>query len=93
MHTIVSKFGGTSVSSKATWDNIVKITQKHLADGLKPVLVCSARSHASNGLEQLIEQALLNHFKELETEFATEEYLGKNVRVRPASSFSGVGKE
>ena len=69
MHTIVSKFGGTSVSSKATWDNIVKITQKHLADGLKPILVCSARSQASNGLEQLIEQALLNHFKELETEF------------------------
>ena len=69
MHTIVSKFGGTSVSSKTTWDNIVNISKNHLEHGLKPVLVCSARSHASNMLERLIQAALLNHFTDLEQEF------------------------
>ena len=68
MHTIVSKFGGTSVSSKITWDNIVKISKNHIQNGLKPILVCSARSQASNILEQLIQQALLNNFTDLEHE-------------------------
>lgn len=33
------------------------------------------------------------NIKELETNFASEDYLGKNIRVRPTSSYSGVGKE
>ncbi len=69
MHTIVSKFGGTSVSSKQTWDNIVHIARTHIENGLKPILVCSARSKASNTLEQLIALARQNSYKELLNEF------------------------
>lgn len=69
MPTIISKFGGTSVSSKATWDNIVQIARQHISDGFKPVLVCSARSKASNMLEDLIQKALENQFTELLIEF------------------------
>jgi diaminopimelate decarboxylase/aspartate kinase len=71
MPTIISKFGGTSVSSKNTWDNIVQIAKKHIEDGLKPVLVCSARSKASNMLEELIDLALKNQFPPLLNEFKT----------------------
>ncbi len=56
---VVCKFGGTSVSSRATWDNIAGIAQRHIKDGLKPVIVCSALSQASNKLEKAIESALL----------------------------------
>lgn len=67
MHTIISKFGGTSVSSKKTWDNIVQIARHHIDNGLKPILVCSARSHASNMLEELIQKAQIkNHLEQLE---------------------------
>lgn len=84
MHTIVSKFGGTSVSSRTTWDNIVKIAQNHIKKGLKPVLVCSARSQASNYLEQLVEQAMLNNFKDLENEFVQLHYqLCQDLDVDP----------
>lgn len=31
--------------------------------------------------------------KELKTDFATDEFVSKNVRVRPASSMSGAGKD
>ncbi len=60
MYHIVTKFGGTSVSSRTTWNYIAQITKKHRDDGAQPVIICSALSHASNQLEQLIEAALIN---------------------------------
>ena len=69
MRTIVSKFGGTSVSSKKTWDNIVHIARLHIESGLKPILVCSARSKASNMLEQLIALAMQRDFQNILHEF------------------------
>lgn len=79
MRTIISKFGGTSVSSKKTWDNIVQIARDHIDHGFKPILVCSARSHASNMLEELIEKAqkkehpsLLEKFTTLHLDLANE---------------------
>jgi diaminopimelate decarboxylase/aspartate kinase len=70
MTFIVTKFGGTSVSTRQNWDNIVTITQKHIDNGFKPVIVCSALTQATNQLEQAVSlaiegqyQSILNHIK------------------------------
>ncbi len=60
MEQIVTKFGGTSVSSRATWNNIAAITQKHISAGKQPVIVCSALTQISNKLEKAIDAALLD---------------------------------
>ncbi len=57
---IVIKFGGTSVSSLSCWRNILTITQQHLKDGFKPVIVCSAITQMTNRFEQLILAAIRN---------------------------------
>ena len=64
---IVCKFGGTSVSSRETWDNIVYIAQQHIAAGYKPIIVCSALSQASNTLEKAIDAALVGQHKTILT--------------------------
>ncbi|MEI6094701.1 MAG: bifunctional aspartate kinase/diaminopimelate decarboxylase [Gammaproteobacteria bacterium] len=69
MRQIVTKFGGTSVSSRKTWNHILAITQKHLTAGLQPIVVCSARAQASNQLEKMVEAALLNQQHSLQTQF------------------------
>ena len=69
MQQIVSKFGGTSVSSRETWNNILLITRKHLAAGLQPIIVCSARSQASNELELMVEAAKTNSHQSLQSTF------------------------
>lgn len=58
MRQIVSKFGGTSVSSLKTWKNIVSITKAHIAKDKQPIIVCSALTQISNKLEKAIEAAL-----------------------------------
>lgn len=64
---IISKFGGTSVSNRACWDNIQHICEAHISNGLKPVIVCSAPSQVSNHLEALIKAAKQHNYqKELE---------------------------
>lgn len=60
MRQIITKFGGTSVSSRKNWEYIAAITKKHLSTDVQPVIVCSALSQASNKLEKLIDAALLN---------------------------------
>lgn len=60
MQQVVIKFGGTSVSTRATWNNIAAITQKHLDSGVQPIIVCSALTQISNKLEKAIEAALLD---------------------------------
>lgn len=63
MRQLITKFGGTSVSSLQTWENIAKITRQHIADGVQPVIVCSALTQVSNKLEQVTEAALLDGHK------------------------------
>ena len=60
MDHIITKFGGTSVSSRKNWDNIVAITKQHINNNIQPVIVCSALTQISNQLEQAIEAALLD---------------------------------
>ncbi|NVJ66773.1 MAG: bifunctional aspartate kinase/diaminopimelate decarboxylase [Gammaproteobacteria bacterium] len=51
------KFGGTSVSSRENWQNILNIVKRKLQKGKKVFIVHSALSGVSNQLEALIEQA------------------------------------
>lgn len=60
MQQLITKFGGTSVSSLQTWENIYRITQQHIKNGVQPVIVCSAMTQISNKLEQAIEAALVD---------------------------------
>ncbi|NJO12499.1 MAG: aspartate kinase [Gammaproteobacteria bacterium] len=55
---VVLKFGGTSVSSAANWQNIVHVLRSRLADGLRPVVVHSAVSGVTDLLETLLVQAI-----------------------------------
>ncbi|MBN9231759.1 MAG: diaminopimelate decarboxylase [Legionella sp. 40-6] len=65
MRQIVTKFGGTSVSSRETWNHIAAITQKHIAAKTQPVIVCSALTQISNKLEKAIDAALLNEHQSI----------------------------
>lgn len=68
MQQIVTKFGGTSVSTRNTWNNIASITKKHINSGVQPVIVCSALTQVSNKLEKAIEAALINEHQSILTE-------------------------
>jgi bifunctional diaminopimelate decarboxylase / aspartate kinase len=55
---IVLKFGGTSVSSVATWRNIAAVVRARLADGARVLVVHSAVSGITDQLERLLAAAL-----------------------------------
>lgn len=55
---VVLKFGGTSVSSSERWETIAKVLRERIAEGLRPLVVCSALSQVSNRLEHAVEEAL-----------------------------------
>jgi len=55
---VVLKFGGTSVSSAANWQNILGVLKARLAAGLQPVVVHSALSGITDRLEALLSAAL-----------------------------------
>lgn len=55
---VVLKFGGTSVSSRERWQTIAGVVRKRIAEGLRPVVVCSAFSGVTNQLEQLLGDAV-----------------------------------
>lgn len=68
MQQLVTKFGGTSVSSRQNWEHIAAITKKHLSNGVQPVIVCSALIQASNKLEKMVEAALLDEHHSIQAE-------------------------
>ncbi len=74
MSYVVTKFGGTSVSSRIMWENIATITQQHLHHGLQPVIVCSALTQASNQLEKLIDAALCDQYQHLLLTFTQQHF-------------------
>lgn len=65
MQQVITKFGGTSVSSRQTWDNIVQITRQHIQNHAQPVIVCSALTQISNKLEQAIDAALIDQHHQI----------------------------
>lgn len=60
MHHIITKFGGTSVSTRESWDNVATITKNHIKNGKQPIIICSALSQATDTLEKVIDAALFN---------------------------------
>lgn len=84
MYQVITKFGGTSVSSRKTWDNIVNITQQHIANGEQPIIVCSALTQISNKLEQAIAAALLNQHQTIEQDIrANHIALAEALEISP----------
>ena len=55
---VVLKFGGTSVSTPERWKVIADLAARRIAEGLRPVVVCSALSGISNQLEALLALAV-----------------------------------
>ncbi|HEY2738367.1 MAG TPA: bifunctional aspartate kinase/diaminopimelate decarboxylase, partial [Thermoanaerobaculia bacterium] len=55
---VVLKFGGTSVSRLERWQTIAALAEARLAEGLRPLIVCSALSGISDRLEQLLALAV-----------------------------------
>jgi bifunctional diaminopimelate decarboxylase / aspartate kinase len=55
---IVLKFGGTSVSSPAHWHTIASVLRERLAEGLRPLLVCSAMAGVTNELDRMLREAV-----------------------------------
>ncbi len=73
MRHIITKFGGTSVSSRETWEHILAISKAHIKAGTQPIIVCSALSQASNQLEKMTEAALRNNHQAMQAEL-TDNY-------------------
>src|SRR5262245_3641905 len=55
---VVLKFGGTSVSSLANWQNIASVLRSRLDAGLQPLVVHSALSGITDQLESLLSAAI-----------------------------------
>lgn len=84
MQQIITKFGGTSVSTRTTWNNIASITQKHINQGIQPVIVCSALTQISNKLEKAIEAALIDEHQGILTEIRNGHLnLAEQLEVNP----------
>ena len=55
---VVLKFGGTSVSSRDSWETIARLVRARLEMGLRPVIVHSALKGVSNALEETLRSAV-----------------------------------
>jgi diaminopimelate decarboxylase/aspartate kinase len=85
MRQIVTKFGGTSVSTRGNWENIALITRQHIQNSLQPIIVCSALTNASNQLEKVISAALLNEQSQLfETLKTNYTQIANDLEVSPS---------
>lgn len=62
---IVLKFGGTSVSTAANWVTIASVVRARLAAGYRPLIVHSALSGVTQGLETLASRALTREHAEV----------------------------
>jgi diaminopimelate decarboxylase/aspartate kinase len=82
MQQIVTKFGGTSVSTRANWNNIATVTKKHLSSGKQPIIVCSALTQISNKLEKAIEAALIDEHQSIYHDIEQSHFsLAKDLEV------------
>lgn len=52
--SIITKFGGTSVRDRASWQTIANIVSQSLANQEQPIVVCSALPGISDDLEKLL---------------------------------------
>lgn len=89
---IVLKFGGNSVADLTCWQTIAKITKQHLANNLRPLIVCSALTGITNKLEKTLAAAIhgthetilndiINDYKKLgqELSVASDNYIKEEI--------------
>src|ERR1700686_3420220 len=55
---VVLKFGGTSVATAERWAIIAGRVERRLAEGRRPLVVCSALAGVSNRLEEMLALAV-----------------------------------
>jgi diaminopimelate decarboxylase/aspartate kinase len=85
---VVLKFGGTSVSSAANWHNIAAVVRARLAASLRPVIVHSALSGITDGLESLLAAAVAGtHAGALEQVEARHRELARALDIVPSPQF------
>ncbi|MDE2306567.1 MAG: bifunctional aspartate kinase/diaminopimelate decarboxylase [Gammaproteobacteria bacterium] len=91
---VVLKFGGTSVSSAANWQNIAAVIRARLAANLRPVIVHSALSGITDRLESLIGGALEGrHAAVIEAIEAAHRKLSASLEVVPGAEFDSLLQE
>ncbi len=79
---VVIKFGGTSVSTRQSWQNIASVIDQHLQKTQHLLVVCSAPSRVSNQLECLIEHAIVGNYHEtLESIKSTYQVLADDLQL------------
>jgi bifunctional diaminopimelate decarboxylase / aspartate kinase len=61
---VVLKFGGTSVATAERWRTIAGLVERRIAEGLRPLVVCSALAGVSNRLESMLELAVAGGHEE-----------------------------
>src|SRR5438105_108692 len=71
---VVIKFGGNSVADLNCWQTIADITNRHLKNNLRILIVCSALAGITNKLELLVEQAIQGDHRKVFQEI-NDEYL------------------
>ena len=54
---VVLKFGGTSVARAQAWPTIATRMREHLAEGKRPLVVCSALAGSTDAIEALLQTA------------------------------------
>ncbi|MFP5285818.1 MAG: bifunctional aspartate kinase/diaminopimelate decarboxylase, partial [Thermoanaerobaculia bacterium] len=55
---VVLKFGGTSVATPERWGTIASLAERRRAEGLRPLLVCSALAGISSRLDEMLSLAV-----------------------------------
>jgi diaminopimelate decarboxylase/aspartate kinase len=91
---LVLKFGGTSVSSAATWHNIAQVLTQRIAAGFRPVIVHSALSGITDRLESLLPAAVAGaHAPVLEHIEHAHRLLGERLKVKPNPQFEQLVQE
>jgi diaminopimelate decarboxylase/aspartate kinase len=61
---VVLKFGGTSVATAERWATIAGRVERRLAEGRRPLVVCSALAGVSNRLEEMLALAVAGSHQE-----------------------------
>jgi len=60
---VVLKFGGTSVATATRWETIARLVEQRIAEGFRPLVVCSALAGISNRLEAMLERAVAGDYE------------------------------
>jgi diaminopimelate decarboxylase/aspartate kinase len=90
----VLKFGGTSVSSAANWHNIAGVVRARSAASLQPVIVHSALSGITDGLESLLAAAVAGtHARALANIEARHRDLARSLAIVPSPQFEAFMRE